>query len=154
MIKILFICHGNICRSPMAEFIMKKLVADRGLGGDFYIESAAVSREETGNDIYPPAKRKLTEKGVPFTSRRARTVTDRDFEEFDHIIVMDGSNLRILERNFPYSDKVCRLSDFSDGADVADPWYSGDFERAFDDIYKGCLGLLDSLMGNLENRKN
>ena len=145
MIKILFVCHGNICRSPMAEFIMKKLAADSGLEDELYIESSAVSREETGNDMYPPAKRKLIEKGIPFSSRRARTITSADFDGFDSIIVMDSSNLRILERNFPSSGKVCRLSDFSGGGDIDDPWYSGDFERAFNDIYNGCRGLLEAL---------
>lgn len=146
MTKILFVCHGNICRSPMAEFIMKKLAADAGMSGDIYIESAAVSREETGNDIYPPAKRKLTEKGIPFAPRCARTVTAHDLDLFDRIIAMDSSNMRILKRNFPRSDKICRLSDFSDGRDIDDPWYTGDFETAFNDIYRGCKALLDTLM--------
>lgn len=146
MSKILFVCHGNICRSPMAEFIMKKLAADVGMSGEIYVESAAVSREETGNDIYPPAKRKLTAKGIPFAPRCARTITAHDFDLFDRIIAMDSSNLRILKRNFPQSDKICLLSDISGGGEIDDPWYTGDFETAFNDIYIGCKALLDTIM--------
>lgn len=147
MKKIVFVCHGNICRSPMAEFIMKKLVTDEGFEEDFYIESAAVSNEETGNDMYPPAKRKLTEKGVPFAKRRARTVTREDAVGFDFIVAMDSYNLRNLERIIGRSNKVSKLLDHTSrkGEDISDPWYSGDFETAYNDIYEGCRGLLDKL---------
>lgn len=133
----------------MAEFIMKKLVSDEGLNEDFYIESAAVSREETGNDIYPPAKRKLREKDIPFAPRQARTVTSDDADSFDYLIVMDGSNLEYLRRIIGISHKAYRLLDFTPrkGEDISDPWYSGDFELAYNDIYEGCRGLLADLRG-------
>ena len=148
MIRILFLCHGNICRSPMAEFILKALVKARGLEGEYYIESAAVSTEETGNPIYPPARRCLREHGVWFDpGKRARQVTRADYGRFDRIICMDGSNLRWLRRIIPEDPdgkvhlmmSYCGLS-----RDVADPWYTGDFETAFQDILQGCEAFLKS----------
>lgn len=144
--RILFICHGNICRSPMAEFVLKALVKARGLEGAYHIESAAVSAEETGNPIYPPAKRCLTQHGVWFdNSKRARRVTASDYDRFDRIICMDSYNLRWLERIFPGDPegKVHLLMSYTGtGRDVADPWYTGDFERAFQDILQGCEAML------------
>lgn len=144
--RILFVCHGNICRSPMAEFVLKALVKARGLEDLYHIESAAVSAEETGNPIYPPAKRCLTQHGVWFdNAKRARRVTSSDYDRFDRIICMDSSNLRWLERIFPGDPegKIHLLMSYTGtGRDVADPWYTGDFERAFQDILQGCEAML------------
>ena len=153
MIRILFVCHGNICRSPMAEFIMKDLVSRRGLSPDIYIESAATSREELGNDMYPGAKAKLRAVGVPFERREARQITVRDYARFDHIIVMDSFNLRNIQRIIPAdpNGKIRRLLDFTDRKkkDIADPWFSDDFDTAYRDILLGCEGLLDALTGQI-----
>ena len=147
MIKILFVCHGNICRSPMAEFIFKALVKARGLEDLYYAESAAVSSEETGNPIYPPAKRCLTQHGVWFDpSKCARRVVPADYDRFDRIICMDASNLRLIRRIIPDDPdgKIHLLMAYTGtGRDVADPWYTGDFERSFQDILAGCEAMLD-----------
>ena len=145
MIKLLFLCHGNICRSPMAEFIMKDLVKKAGCEREFFIFFCAVSREEIGNDMYPPAKRKLTEKGVPFAKRAARQITEEDYENFDCLIYMDAQNRRLLTRFFPNApaQKMRSLLSFTGSdADVADPWYTDDFETAYQDILRGCQALL------------
>lgn len=146
MLRILFVCHGNICRSPMAEFILKALVKSKGLEDFFHIESAAVSDEEYGNPIYPPARRCLSQHGVWFDpSKTARTVTPQDYDRFDRIICMDSSNLRWLR--YIISDdpegKVQRLMSYvGSGRDVADPWYTGDFERTFQDVLSGCEAII------------
>ena len=135
--KILFVCHGNICRSPMAEFMMKKLVRDRGLEDEFEIDSVATSTEEIGNDMYPPARRCLRAHGVPFEHRGARQITKADFDRFDRIFVMDRNNLRWLRMlGFNEKDEKVRLlmSLVGEERDVADPWYTGDFERTYSDI--------------------
>ena len=143
--RILFICHGNICRSPMAEYIMKELVKREGVAGDWEIESAAVSREEIGNPVYPPARRKLLEQGIPCGQHAARQMTRADYDRFDLLIGMDRSNLRTMQRicGGDPEGKIFRLLDFTGQAgDVADPWYTGDFEATYRDIKAGCEGLL------------
>ena len=138
--NIIFVCHGNICRSPMAEYIMKYLLEDYHTEG-VYVSSAGVSSEENGNDIYPPAKRILRAKGIPFSSHRAHRITDAEFSENDLVIALDSSNYRNLVRRFGNNPKIRMLLD----RDVDDPWYTDDFEKAFDDIFRGCKNLLSGL---------
>ena len=144
MIKIMFVCHGNICRSPMAEFLMKELVAKKGLENEFYIESAATSREEIGNGVYPPVKRILESRGIDCSQKRARQITRADYDGFDYIICMDSYNLRNIARIVEDKDKkVSRLLDFTDTPhDVADPWYTGDFKTTEKEVELGCKALL------------
>ena len=146
MTRILFICHGNICRSPMAEFILKALVKVKGLEGEYHIESAAVSDEEFGNPIYPPARRCLSQHGVWFDpSKTARKVTPADYGRFDRIICMDHSNIRWLRniiKEDPQKKIHLMMSYTGQGRDVADPWYTGNFERTFQDILEGCEAML------------
>ena len=148
MIKILFVCHGNICRSPMAEFVMINLVNKKGMADQFEIASAATSTEEIGNPVYPPAKRKLKEHGISCEGKTARQMTKADYTYYDYIIAMDRFNLRNMTRfvgNDP-DNKVSLLMDFTNRpGDVADPWYTGDFDATWDDVYEGCLGLLKKL---------
>lgn len=144
--KILFICLGNICRSPMAEFVMKDIVQKRGLEDNFHIESAATSRYEIGNDMYPPAKIKLNEKGVSFTRRAARQITPDDYEEFDYLIGMDENNREdiIQAMGGDPDGKVHLLLDFTDSpGEISDPWYTGDFETTYNEVVKGINALLD-----------
>ena len=146
MIRVLFVCHGNICRSPMAEFILKALVMAKGLEDQYYIESAAVSTEETGNPIYPPAKRCLTQHGIWFDNgKQARQITRADYDRFDRIICMDHSNLRLIRRIIPDdpNGKIHLMMSYAGAPrDVADPWYTCDFEEAFQDILEGCEAML------------
>ena len=148
MIKILFVCHGNICRSPMAEFVLKDLVNKKGMADQFEIASAATSTEEIGNSVYPPAKRKLKEHGICCKGKTARQMTKADYAYYDYIIAMDRFNLRNMKR-FVENDpdkKVYLLLDFtSRPGDVADPWYTGDFDSTWNDVYEGCLGILKKL---------
>ena len=148
MKKILFICHGNICRSPMAEFVMKELVKKAGVERLFEIASAAVSTEEIGNSVYPPARRKMAEHGINCAGKRARQVTKADYSYYDHLICMDRSNLRWLDRIIG-SDPEGKVSLLLDHAgihrDVADPWYTGDFDATWDDVMTGCTALLEQL---------
>lgn len=156
MISIMFVCHGNICRSPMAEFIMKKLVADEGLSRSFYISSSATSTEEIwngkGNPIYPPARRELKNQGIPFDQgKRAVQLRPDDYERYDYIVGMDSMNIRNIMRIIgdDKQGKVHKLMDFtSRKGDVADPWYSNRFDIAFNDIFDGCKGLLKEIKEN------
>lgn len=146
--KVLFLCHGNICRSPMAEFIMKDLVRKRNLQDRFIIDSAAVTTEEIGNSIYPPAKRKLYEKGIPFDDHRARLITKKEVEENDMVFVMDNSNLWYLRRILggePGANVSLMMECAGARRDVADPWYTGDFETTYRDLTQACTALIDSL---------
>ncbi len=143
MTKILFLCHGNICRSPIAEFVFKNLIKDRE--NEFYVDSKAVSREEIGNPIYPPAQAKLREKNIPFDDHRSSQVTLNDYNDFDYIIVMEEYNIpRLMRIIGEDSDKkVYKLLDFtSKPGDIEDPWYSGNYEKVFNQITEGCKGLL------------
>lgn len=150
MIKILFICHGNICRSPMAEFVMKKMVEEAGVSHLFEIASAATSTEEIGNPVYPPARRKLAEHGICCDGKTARQITRGDYRHFDHIIAMDRNNLRNLRRVIgeDIDGKISLMMDYTDRpGDVADPWYTGDFDATWRDVEEGCQGLLRLLLG-------
>lgn len=148
MKKILFVCHGNICRSTMAEFVFKDMIAKAGLSDQFHIESAATSREEIGNDTDPRTKRKLIEMGVPFTKRRARQMTKADYKEFDYIICMDDNNIRNLMRiiGSDPDNKVTKLLQHA-GKDenIADPWYTGNFDDTWDGVLEGCKALMDEI---------
>ena len=140
MIKILFVCHGNICRSPMGEYVLKDMVRKRGIADRFEIDSAAVSREEIGNPVYPPARREMAKHGVPCDGHAARQVTMEDYHHFDRIYYMDRSNARYLAQMLPDNpDKIRPLLSH----DVADPWYSGNFAETWNDIVEGCEAILE-----------
>lgn len=149
MTRILFVCHGNICRSPMAEFVMKDLVKKAGLEKEFFIESAATSQEEIGNPVYPPARQKLAEHGIDCSRKTARQLQNDDYEEYDLLIGMEQANLRSMYQicGGDFSDKMSLLLDHTNRpGDVADPWYTGDFEATWRDVLAGCQGLLKELM--------
>lgn len=154
MTKILFICHGNICRSPMAEFVMKDLVKKAGLEKQFQIESAATSTEEIGNPVYPPAREKLAEHGISCAGKVARQAQNDDYDEYDLLVGMDQENLRNMYHIFggDFEQKMHLLMDFtSRPGNVADPWYTNDFDTTWNDVDAGCQGLLNWLVGNAEN---
>lgn len=144
--KIIFVCHGNICRSPMAEFVMKKLVRDAGMEGRFSIASMAVSFEESGNPVYPPARRKMAEHGIPFDDHRACRISLADFRQADLVVIMDESNRRLLRSivgEAADGGKVRKLMEFAGlSRDVEDPWYTGDFESCYRDISTACEAML------------
>ena len=142
MIKVLFICHGNICRSPMGEYVLKDMVKKLGIADRFEIDSAAVSREEIGNPVYPPARREMQRHGVACDGHRVRQITAGDVAHFDYIFYMDRSNARYLQRMFPEETKFRPLL----SRDVADPWYTGDFTQTWEDINQGCRAILEEVL--------
>lgn len=149
MVKILFVCHGNICRSPMAEFVMKDLVQKAGLDGQLAIASAATSTEEIGNPVYPPARRKLAEHGIRCDGKRARQLRRDDYTRYDLLIGMDRANVRNMERicgGDPEGKLHLLLEYTARPGEVADPWYTGDFQATWEDVEAGCTGLLQSLL--------
>ena len=151
MIKILFVCHGNICRSPMAEFIMKDLVKNAGLENQFVIRSAATSDEEIGNSVYPPAKRLITDHGMDCSEKTARKLRKGDYNTYDLLIGMDTANLLNMQNIFggDPQGKLHLLLEYAERpGDIPDPWYTRDFEGAWDAIEKGCRGLLQKILEN------
>ena len=149
MIKVLFLCHGNICRSPMAEFVMKKMVKDNGVADMFEIKSAATSTEEIGNSVYPPVKRFLSANGIDCTGKTARQIKRNDIDYYDYIVCMDNNNMRNMSRMFGTygKEKISMLMDYTQRpGSVADPWYTRDFDATWDDVTEGCQGLFDYIM--------
>ncbi|RHV70515.1 MULTISPECIES: low molecular weight protein-tyrosine-phosphatase [Clostridia] len=155
MIKVLFICHGNICRSPMAEFVMKDLVKKAGLADQFEIASAATSREEIGNPVHRGTRNKLKQYGISVDGKYAVQMTSADYRYYDYIIAMERYNLRNMER-FVHGDpdhKVHLLLDFTDRkGDIADPWYTGNFDETYDDVLEGCQGLLSETIAYYDHK--
>ncbi|MBM6829751.1 low molecular weight phosphotyrosine protein phosphatase [Anaerotignum lactatifermentans] len=152
MINVLFICHGNICRSPMAEFLMKSMVAQAGLSDKIHIASAATTTEEIGNPVHWGTVRKLAEYHISTAGKTARQVTKQDYAQYDYIICMEKQNLREIRRILPNDPegKICCLLDFSSHPrDIADPWYTGNFDVTYDDILEGCTALLAHLTEKL-----
>ncbi|MEE0878611.1 MAG: low molecular weight protein-tyrosine-phosphatase [Treponemataceae bacterium] len=165
MIKILFVCHGNICRSTMAEYVMKYLVNQNGLEDKFFIDSAGTSTEEIGNPVHYGTRNKLNSINIPVGNHRARQITKKDLEEFDYLIGMDSANIRNMKRFYGFDgfsfgsyskenssikkeleNKICKLLEFAGSTDdIADPWYTGNFDLTYNDVLKGCKALLNSL---------
>lgn len=155
MIKILFVCLGNICRSPMAELLMRDLVEKRGVQDEFFIRSAAISDEEVGNPVYPPVRKRLEAQGISCAGKRAVQLTRGDYDRYDLLIGMERSHLRAMQRLFggDPAGKLHLLADYTTHPhDIADPWYTRDFEIAERDIRSGCEGLLEQLTGCLDNK--
>lgn len=153
MVRIMFVCHGNICRSPMAEFILKDMVKKQGIDSRFCIKSSATSTEEIwggiGNPVYPPAKQILEQHGINPNGKRAVQLTKSDFEEYDYFVCMDSANMRNMKRILGTDERCYKLMSFAGkGADVSDPWYTRDFETCYEDIYEGCKALLEYIKAN------
>ena len=155
MIRVLFVCHGNICRSPMAEFIFKDMIKKEGLEDKFEIASAATSTEEIwngiGNPVYPPAKKELAKHGIKCDGKRARQLTKADYKYYDYIIGMDNANIRNINRMLGCQNgEVKKLLEYAnENREVSDPWYSGDFETTYNDVLKGCKAFLESIRDNI-----
>lgn len=146
MIKVLMVCHGNICRSTMAQYVFQYLVDQQGIADQFYIDSAATSTEEIGNGVHPGTRRKLAEVGIPCGNHSARQITKQDYQDFDYIIGMDTYNIKNIARivGFDIENKVHKLLDFTDRkGDIADPWYTGNFDATYRDVLEGCKGFLN-----------
>lgn len=153
MTKILFICHGNICRSPMAEFVMRDLVRQAGLEEEILVDSAAATDEEIGRPVYPPAAKELMRHGLSCAGKTARRMRREDYDRYDLLIGMDGENLSDMKCCFRKTEKLRLLMDYTDCCrDVADPWYTGDFSQTYADVLEGCSGLLKQLTGKKGRR--
>lgn len=150
MIKIMFVCHGNICRSPMAEFVFKNIVEKKGMVNEFYIASSATSTEEIGNPVYLLARRKLMEHNISCEGKHSVQLRKEDYEQYDYIVAMDQKNIKNIFRIIKKEDsdkKVYKLLDFTDNSkDIADPWYSGDFDTTYNEIVEGCKWMLDFIV--------
>lgn len=145
MINVMFVCHGNICRSTMAQYVLQDMVKKLGLESNFYIDSAATSTEEIGNGVHHGTRRKLAEVGIPCGNHRAVRLTKQDYREYDYLIGMDSANIRNIGRIVGYDidNKVHKLLDFTNNPrDIADPWYTGNFDKTYDDIREGCEAFL------------
>lgn len=147
MIKVMFVCLGNICRSPMAECVASQMIKERGLQDKIKVASSATSFEEVGNQIYPPAARKLKEEGVEVLAHRAVRITPKDAKEFDYIVCAEERNVRAVKQIVGDADNVYRLLDFSTNPrDIADPWWTGNFDVTYDDVFDGCESLLNHIV--------
>ena len=149
IIRVLFVCHGNICRSPMAEFIFKDIIEKENLTDKFFVRSAATSAEEIGNPVYPPARKKLMEHNILCEGKRANQIKRSDYDNYDYIIAMEQFNIRNILRivKDDKDKKVFRLLDFTDNPkDIDDPWYTGNFDITYDEILEGCRGLLKYIL--------
>jgi len=148
MNRIVFICHGNICRSPMAEFVLKDMVKKRGIADDFFIESRATSTEEIGNPVHRGTQRKLSEFGISTAGKTAIQLRKNDYEKYDYLICMDSANVRNTMRiiGSDKDGKVTKLLSYAgEGGDIADPWYTGNFDETYDDVFRGCEGFLKEM---------
>ena len=148
MIKIMFVCHGNICRSPMAEFVFRDLVNKNGISENFHIASSATSTEAIGCAVHRGTREKLKQFGISTDGKFAVRLTKNDYNEFDYIIAMDSLNIRNIKLLIgpDKKHKVSRLLDFAGGGDISDPWYTGDFDKTYDDVLRGCIALLDTIL--------
>lgn len=152
MINIMFVCLGNICRSPMAEFVFRDMVKKAGLSGEIHIASSATSRWEIGNPVHHGTRNRLKKEGIDTSGKVAVQLTKQDFLEYDYLIGMENSNISDMLKisGGVHSEKVYKLLDFADGGNIADPWYTGDFDATYDDVVKGCAGLLGHLKENYD----
>lgn len=149
MIRVMFVCHGNICRSPMAEFVFRNMVEERGLSHLFYIASSATSTEEIGNPVHHGTRKKLREHGISVEGKTAAQLKKADYQKYDYLIGMEQVNIKNMQRILGQKDakKIRRLLDFSDRPrDIADPWYTGNFDETYEDVYEGCAALLETIL--------